>query len=268
MSDNKMAYDNNDEHVIIPDGAPDEPLRKPHHRSQRLLVRVPSTGAVVVVESAMLFFGKHKQRGKPLTLCPAFDCADPSAAVCPDAANCHCVHADVRHAPLFQPHLLQAACSGEYPRLPIEDGPLLVAPAGGDSDVEYVPPGSVLVTRAQEMVRRPLRHCAHFLSGKCNRGSECEFVHAVLPPVSMPTPIFVPTMLSYVAPPPWLMANPVAALPQRAPPSFATGGPVKPGHHAMPSCSAGSRGSRVVASAAAVVSPWWQPSAVAYSSCM
>jgi len=251
--------------------------RKTHQRAQRLLVRVPSTGAVVVVESAMLFFGKHKQRGKPLTLCPAFDCADPSAAVCHDAANCNCVHADVRLASLFQPHQRSAAMFGQYPRM--RGSELVEVTRDDDSGVDRVPPGSVLITRAQEAVRRPLRHCAHFLSGKCNRGSECEFAHVVptmgSTPAAPATKATAPAAVhshkessSLVAandrsktarstPAPATQVDVGVRRSSPASPVVALPPPVLPGHHAMPAWRS-AYPAHCVPSAASVVSSSWQ----------
>lgn len=147
-------------------------------RSQRLLVRVPSTGAVVVIPASALAFGRHKQRGKPLILCAAFDGAqDASTAVCPDPANCRHVHADLRLSTPFHPHRRSAALLGQYPRMPA--GTIESVLSADGSTVERIPTERMLLTRALQGTRRPIPQCEHFLKSACNRGSECEFAHVV-----------------------------------------------------------------------------------------
>jgi hypothetical protein len=81
---------------------------------------------------------------------------------------------------LYSPHILADAQHGAYARVTSRAVVAVRVQRHRKRGVEGVPADRVLVTRALEETRAALAHCIHFLSkGRCDRGSECRFVHAV-----------------------------------------------------------------------------------------
>jgi hypothetical protein len=114
-------------------------------------------------------------------LCPYFDVQCDLVAQhadtwgrCPNGGSCGLVHADLRGATKYAPHLLSVCRTAPATYAWLAPGTALqLSPLGSSSSVE-VDSGRVLQTRAGPGGSI----CSHFaLKGRCDRGSRCKFAH-------------------------------------------------------------------------------------------
>ncbi|KAG5481420.1 hypothetical protein LSCM4_07132 [Leishmania orientalis] len=118
-----------------------------------------------------------------LVLCRKFTLEDPRS--CSKGDMCKFVHADTRKVSRLSIHVNYAWRSLDlctYPRLPAGDEITVLAPNERPPS-EVIPSERILVTRGSTSWREhtaPLSHCAHYYFNRmCNRGTRCNFIHAV-----------------------------------------------------------------------------------------
>jgi len=156
-------------------------------RSPKLHVRVPSRpGVVLVVATSRVSHVPAGADGAGLTLCQHYDGASSAAmaraaaagaSLCPDGAACGFVHADVRGATEYTPHVRAEAAA--YARF-APGNTIVLARPNEPSATECIASHELLQTRVLQSGRYPLSHCAHFLTkGRCDRGPACNFAHFV-----------------------------------------------------------------------------------------
>jgi len=158
-------------------------------RSPKLHVRVPSRpGVVLVVATSRVSHVPAGADGAGLTLCQHYDGASSAAmaraaaagaSLCPDGAACGFVHADVRGATEYTPHVRAEAAA--YARHPPGTS-IRAARPNHSAATLTVDSGELLATRALASHRQMLSLCAHFSAkGRCDRGPQCFFLHHVGP---------------------------------------------------------------------------------------
>jgi hypothetical protein len=131
-----------------------------------------------------------------LTLCPSYDPAEGEHRPrCKAGPKCAYVHADIRRASEYAPH--ERSLAHTYERFATVAGERLIlvhrsskdAGAGGD----VIPASEIL--RALESSTAAVAHCVHFAKkGRCDRGSECLFVHHVPAPATAPAGASTPSV--------------------------------------------------------------------------
>ena len=145
-------------------------------------------------------------------LCPYLDAFSPMVqrepslwGRCPRGDTCTHVHADLRGATKYAPHLSVVARTAPdaYAWFPAGES-LSVVPPGGDAAVDAftVDSDRVLRTRAFDVVggavisdrAAPASVCSHFdAKQRCDRGARCKFAHVVAPTETLSVTPSAPT---------------------------------------------------------------------------
>ena len=130
-------------------------------------------------------------------LCPYLDAFSPMVqrqpglwGCCPRGAACAHVHADLRGATKYSPHLMAVArdVPQAYSWFPSGATVTLVPPTRDEGKTFTHPSGRLLRTRAFDVVggavicdpAAPASVCAHFdAKQRCDRGARCKFAHVV-----------------------------------------------------------------------------------------
>jgi hypothetical protein len=160
-------------------------------------VKQPSLGDVMhvipVADVAQFPAGTrftNRQRNPTMTLCDAYDHARGSTS-CAEGRDCPHLHATMTRAHTCCPHVASAA--DDYRRLPAGRSLQLLIKTACGTSVEQsreIASSHVLVTKAVEDARDlsvMLVECRRFrMSGRCDYGAACAFVHVAEAPIVGP----------------------------------------------------------------------------------